>query len=62
MNLPSVVGLQTIEALPWTLDLVVFPDVSQLLPLGVLCLGSMLGMVLWLLAVSSHISRSKAHR
>ena len=62
MNLPSVIGSQTMEALPWTLDLVVFPDVSELLPLGLLCLGSVLCMVLWLLAVSSHISRSKTHR
>ena len=61
MNLASAVGSRTMEALPWTLDLA-FPDVGELLPLGLLCVGSILCMTLWLLAVSSHISRSKAHR
>ncbi|MCX5645870.1 MAG: hypothetical protein NTZ17_14510 [Phycisphaerae bacterium] len=60
MNVLSTTISRSMEAVPWTLD-VVFPDVGDLLPFAAVCLASILCTALWLLAVSSHVSRAKAN-
>jgi hypothetical protein len=58
MNSLSLTISRTMEALPGTPDLA-FPDLGALLPFAAVCLASIVCTALWLLAVSSHVSRSK---
>ena len=60
MNVLSTTISRSMEAVPWTLD-VAFPDVGDLLPFAAVCLASIVCTALWLLAVSSHVSRAKVH-
>jgi len=60
MNVLSTTISRSMEAVPWTLD-VAFSDVGDVLPFVAVCLASVLCMALWLLAVSSYVSRAKVH-
>jgi hypothetical protein len=60
MNVLSMTISRSMEAVPWTLD-VAFPDVGDLLPFVAVCLVSISGTALWLLAVSRYVSKRKIH-
>lgn len=60
INVLATTISRSTEAVPWTLD-VAFPDVGDLLLFAAVCLASILCTALWLLAVSSHVSRARAH-
>lgn len=58
MNVLSTTISRSMEAVPGTLD-VAFPGVGDLLPLVAVCMASIVGMALWLLAVFSYVSSEK---
>jgi hypothetical protein len=60
MNLLSTTISRSMEALPWTPD-AIFSDVGDLLPLLAVCFASILCTALWLLAVSSYVSKERVH-
>ena len=58
MNLWLTILSESMEAVPWTLD-VAFPDLGDLLPFAILCTGSLLCTAVWLLAVSRYTAKAK---
>jgi hypothetical protein len=52
---------QAMDAVPWPLDFS-FPDLTSLLPFGLVCLGSIILMALWLLGVSHYACKHAARR
>lgn len=58
MNLLSTTISRSMDAAPWTPDLV-FSDAGNLLPLAAACLASVLCTALWLLAISGYVSQGR---
>ena len=52
---------QTMEGVPWPLDLS-FPDVSALLPCALVCVSSVFLTTVWLLAVSRYACKRTSRR
>jgi hypothetical protein len=58
MNMLSMTMSRSMEAVPGALD-IAFPDVGDLMPFVTACLVSVLCTALWLLAVSSYVSKRR---
>jgi len=61
MMIPAMAISQAIDGAPWPLD-VSFPDLASLLPFGLVCLGSVILMTLWLLGVSHYACKHTTRR